>query len=357
MDISREGEITDFIGLKCGICGEAFKEEDDVVVCPDCGTPMHRACYKEINACPNEDKHAEGYVFDGFETIKRSAQGKSGENKPSLEKEEKGAEARPAGGCPVCGAQNRPGANFCDSCGTRLTSSLRERVEQEDVDVSDPQFFAAFTLGQASSVPASAVYEDDVTAGDVACYVAINTPYYLSAFKRIKDGFGKFNFSAAVFSGVWFLYRKLYKVGALLLSIEALLYALHVYFTRGVSLEVMNKLLATLGLSMNNATSLTMEQYVRLSEEMQKLPLKEQLFMAAPTMILLMQIAVMIVSGALANKIYYKRCIEQIQLVKREAAEESLSRSETSQSLYLSGGVNAMLAGIFGFVYLMLFFI
>lgn len=347
----------DFIGLECGICGEEFKKGDDVVVCPDCGTPMHRACYKKTNACPNEDKHAEDFVFDGFEKITRSAQGEhEAEEKLTLEKEQP-AESRTGRACPVCGASNRVGANFCDNCGTRLSASRHRRADDtEEVDFSDPQFFAAYTLGQASDVPASTVYEENVTAGDVACFVAVNTPYYLSAFKRVKDGVGKFNFSAAVFSGVWFLYRKLYKVGALLLSVEALLYALRVYFTRGVSLEVLNGLMTSLGLSMKNAASLTMDQYVKLSEAMQQLPVKEQLLIAAPTILLLLQITVMITSGALANKLYYRRCIEQIKLVKQEAAEESLSRSETSQSLYLSGGVNAMLAGVFGIIYLFLLF-
>lgn len=345
-----------YIGLKCGICGEEFKDGDDVVVCPDCGTPMHRACYKENNCCPNEDKHAEGFVFDGFDAIKRSAQGKS-EKPEKITLQKKSEEATSGRSCPVCGASNRPGASFCDSCGTRLSASRRAAAEEPDsLDLSDPKNFAAFTIGQGSDVPASAEYEENITAGDVACFVAVNTPYYLSAFKRIKDGFGKFNFSAAVFSGVWYLYRKLYKVGALLLSIQTLLYALRVYFTHGASLDVMNKLLSSLGLSMSNATSLSMEQYVRLSEEMQKLPMNEQLLMAAPTIVLILQITVMIVSGALANKIYYRRCIDRIKQVKRECAEESLSRSETSQSLYLSGGVNAMLAGVFGFVYLFLLF-
>ncbi len=367
----------DYKGLKCGICGADFADGDDVVVCPDCGTPMHRACYKEKGGCPNADKHGEGFVFDGFDIIKDAAQGKAKvpvqENKIKLEKPqaEVGEPVQsdtPEGNtgtansyytrsCPICGNTNRPSANFCDNCGTRLSTVNAPSIATAgDIDYSDPQFFASYALGQASDVPASDVYEDNVTAGDVACYVGVNTPYYLGAFRKIKDGIGKFNFSAAVFSGVWFLYRKLYRPGALLLSVEALLYALKMYFTRSLSLDVMNKLLATVGMTVNNMSQLTMEQYTKLSIEMQKLPVEEQILMMMPTLLLILQIVVMIVSGSVANKLYYKRCIEQIKEVKASAAENSLPRSEVSRSLYLSGGVNAMLAGIFGFIYIFLLF-
>lgn len=361
-----------YIGLKCGICGEAFKDGDDVVVCPECGTPMHRACYKTTGACPNTDKHGSGFVFDGFGKISDAALGRKKDEKESrefltgedadriqasLRLEKQRDDAPGAKGCPVCGSKNRQGANFCDNCGTRLSNDvLPTAMSMEDGGYSDPKFFASYAIGQSSEIPASSVYEDNITAGDVACYVAVNTPYYLGAFKRIKDGSGKFNFSAAVFSGVWFLYRKLYKLGALMLSLEVLLYALKVYFTQNVSLDVMNKLLGAIGLSASSMSSLTMEQYMQLSEEMQKMPAREQFILMMPTFILIMQVAVMVVSGALANKMYYKSCIKRIKELKTEAVERSLSRSETSQSLYLSGGVNAMLAGVFGVIYLFFLF-
>ncbi|NLL63095.1 MAG: DUF2628 domain-containing protein [Ruminococcaceae bacterium] len=41
----------------CTICLKKFSAEDDVVVCPDCGSPFHRECYKEAEKCPNLDKH------------------------------------------------------------------------------------------------------------------------------------------------------------------------------------------------------------------------------------------------------------------------------------------------------------
>ncbi len=356
----------DYIGLSCGICGEDFKDGDDVVVCPDCGTPMHRACYKEVNACPNADKHKDGFVYESFDKITDAAKANtSGETKVILSKQQENIEPitenrQAAVGspvCPICGSQNRIGANFCDNCGARLSSGVFPSIDRDDPNsFSSPEFFASYALGRDSDVAASADYGNDVTAGDLACFVAVNAPYYLGAFRRIKNGNGKFNFSAAVFSGVWFLYRKLYKLGALLLSIEALLYALKVYFTHNVSVEVMNKLLATIGVSANNVTSLNMEQYMQLSQEMQKLPAWEQFAMMMPSIILFLQLGIMIFSGAVANKMYFDKCVNKIRELKDDAASKELSRSETSQELYLSGGVNAVLAGIFGVMYLFFLF-
>ena len=49
-------------GIPCVACGKKFTPEDDIVVCPECGAPYHRACYKELGHCVHADRHAEGYV-------------------------------------------------------------------------------------------------------------------------------------------------------------------------------------------------------------------------------------------------------------------------------------------------------
>ncbi len=46
-----------YTNYKCPICSNQFTEEDDVVVCPECGTPHHRECYIQNGACANSDKH------------------------------------------------------------------------------------------------------------------------------------------------------------------------------------------------------------------------------------------------------------------------------------------------------------
>ena len=36
--------MADYINEKCISCGKEFTKDDDVVVCPECGTPYHRGC-------------------------------------------------------------------------------------------------------------------------------------------------------------------------------------------------------------------------------------------------------------------------------------------------------------------------
>lgn len=49
---------------RCPICGKQFEPDDDVVTCPECGTPHHRACYNELGHCANIDKHGTDFEFE-----------------------------------------------------------------------------------------------------------------------------------------------------------------------------------------------------------------------------------------------------------------------------------------------------
>ena len=47
----------------CHACGVPFKENDEIVVCPECGTPHHKACYFEKNECVHKKLHKDGYNY------------------------------------------------------------------------------------------------------------------------------------------------------------------------------------------------------------------------------------------------------------------------------------------------------
>jgi len=52
--------MIDYSGQVCLVCKEAFSAEDDIVVCPECGTPYHRHCYREQGKCINTPLHESG---------------------------------------------------------------------------------------------------------------------------------------------------------------------------------------------------------------------------------------------------------------------------------------------------------
>lgn len=50
----------------CPICRKPLTDKSDVVVCPECGTPHHRACYLAAGHCGVEQYHAQGFEWKGW---------------------------------------------------------------------------------------------------------------------------------------------------------------------------------------------------------------------------------------------------------------------------------------------------
>ncbi len=44
----------------CPVCDKDFKDGDDIVICPSCGAPYHRACYQQVGQCVFTARHASG---------------------------------------------------------------------------------------------------------------------------------------------------------------------------------------------------------------------------------------------------------------------------------------------------------
>ena len=61
------GDLFRFKGLKCLVCKADFAQSDDIVVCPECGLPYHRACFLENGDCAHEPFYGEEEIRDGFD--------------------------------------------------------------------------------------------------------------------------------------------------------------------------------------------------------------------------------------------------------------------------------------------------
>jgi len=376
----------DYIGLKCGVCGEDFKDDDDVVVCPECGTPSHRTCYKENQGCPNADKHGEGFVYERFEQIKNSARGikepKSDTDELNENKTNSQGENIPENGssggnfprvsvrkeiaCPHCGEMNKVDANYCNRCGIHFQKIqpvpvLNTEGGSSQTNQTNPYYVpnsippASYLTDPLGGIPADTFFEENVTAEDLAEFVSVNAPYYMRAFNLHKRKMKKFNFSACVFSGIWFLYRKLYRVGALIFSVEMLLYAVRLYVQQRYAINILNSLITGIGLDPDKTVSFTLDEYLKMSDILMDKSITEQLLFMVPSVLFLLQVVLMIVCGVIANKMYYNHCVKRIRSIKEKAIKESLDNTDTAQALYLSGGVNPFVAGAFSLLYLILF--
>ena len=110
--------MQNFLGNKCPYCGKNFTAEDNIVVCPECGTPHHRDCYKEHSACANEEKHGENFEW------------KNAAVPPVHKHEPAGQENGGITVCPNCGREN-PGISCCmqRTPGKRGCGRAKSRVQ------------------------------------------------------------------------------------------------------------------------------------------------------------------------------------------------------------------------------------
>ncbi|MDD7517803.1 RING finger protein [Ruminococcus flavefaciens] len=186
----------DFIGERCPVCGEKFTAEDNIVVCPDCGTPHHKECYAAANKCANEEYHFIGRKWE------RKVQ-----SKPLYKV------------CPVCHFPNSNTDTNCQRCGTELNNvapiaSDNNTSTGENEQWRDP--FSAENEEMIDPIKYLGLDPDEDMGGaslkEVTDFVGTSTIYYLPRFKRMKDDGVKpsFNIFSLIFPSLYFANRKMW---------------------------------------------------------------------------------------------------------------------------------------------------
>ena len=319
----------DYIGHKCPVCQKYFHADDDVVVCPDCGTPHHRECYESLGHCHNENLHAQGYDYQ------------EDTNKTD---EKDGMKI-----CPSCGHANDSNHFFCGKCGAPLSPA--QNAQQQQTPPQGAGFGVPFGQQQnqqggntafnmpfmdpLAGVDSNTDFGDGITAGEAAKYVKQNTPYFIRVFNNIKTmNKSKFNFAAALFTGGYLLYRKMYKLGAIFAFIQLALLAVETYFTIAYN-ALYTEFLTVYSQSMSTGFFMS-----DISKYMQGLDATQLLVLYLPTLVEIARIVMMIVFGICTNRMYFKHCKKQIKQIKESAKEGE--NPETI--LQTKGGVNTGLA-------------
>lgn len=224
----------------CNGCGLPLKEDEDIVVCPECGTPQHRDCYKKENRCVNSHLHGSDFAWSpGGNPLPPVAV----HIEQTPEKEELP--------CPSCGHLNAPDAKVCENCSMKLIifgMNLAETAQQTGHTAPSsknlPDYPAPFVLGQgegfeyesevrdapatddnapAENHEADAIRREHARQHLLLRFIGTNTEKYLDNFSRLENGrSARFNFAAFFFSPYWFFYRKLYKPGIIFLTASIL---------------------------------------------------------------------------------------------------------------------------------------
>lgn len=247
-----------YINSVCDGCGLPLREEDDIVVCPECGTPQHRECYKKENRCVNEHRHSEDFEWEGASA--------PAPEKPRTEKKDN-EDMLP---CPSCGHMNPRDAKRCEGCSMKLIvfgMNLAEGPERHNTYRKDsdtlPDYAPPFTIGQGEgfdsnteqTVPEQTAPEaedfsaeeqsyvpDDFTSSQqtphaeevqkkehakqylLFRFIGSNASRFIDAFRKIDSGrgftFNRAAFITSFFGPYWFFYRKLYKPGIVFMTLS-----------------------------------------------------------------------------------------------------------------------------------------
>lgn len=208
--------MADYTGCKCPVCQQPFTDGDDVVVCPECGAPYHRACYQKNAGCLFADRHGAGFEW-------KPAPGEMPDRETAS-----GTELA----CPACGAMNPAGGLFCESCGAPLRTGGPRYAPGAGPAASGPSGYGPHTAPQYGPyaeahqpAPGQLSPEDDlggVKARDWAAFLGPNAGYYLMNFKRMAVTGQKLavSFSAFFFGPFYFFYRKMWLPAAIFLTLD-----------------------------------------------------------------------------------------------------------------------------------------
>lgn len=213
-------------GYSCPVCEKPFTETDDIVTCPACGAPHHRACWQQEGHCHFESDHG----------TERQWQ------KPAAKAPDKPEDAaeKTAKTCPHCGAENPGFAEFCSRCGQSLPFREWSRPAghvppppfggQPPHGPGMPNEYAPYhmpTMDPLGGVPKEEEIEG-VRAEELALCVAANTHYYIPRFQKMakkqKTSLKTiWNWPAFLIPPYWLLYRKQYLTGGIALVFWAVI--------------------------------------------------------------------------------------------------------------------------------------
>ncbi|MDE6088079.1 MAG: hypothetical protein K2G25_06805, partial [Oscillospiraceae bacterium] len=207
-----------YTGSVCKECGQVFHAQDDVVVCPDCGTPYHRVCWDKNGTCTNVSLH------QAIRMKQPGAQGGWFGYEQSFRKHNGGIV------CRNCNHVNLKDSEICAACGRDLQKQEQQQTSQEQQDRAgrslqgmnpeNRRVTMVMPDGQRKTFdftdPCCGMSPDEDMAGerlgDVANFVRTNTIYYIPLFKRFKETGQKisFNIPCILFPYFYFANRKMW---------------------------------------------------------------------------------------------------------------------------------------------------
>ncbi len=244
---------------KCPVCGLNFTENDDIVVCPHCGTPHHRECYKSNGGCANSQLHDEGFTFV-------------------------------------------PTAPPCESSESESKNeeSKNEETENNAQAEFDPNKVFGSVLGHTISDGDNI---DGVPVGDLKKFVGNGWMYYIPLFfAKVKNlRVFRINFSALLGSYTWLFARKFYLLGclsALLTSASYFYVYFYIAYLNNAGIDVTKSLTSIF----QSTDSFVVSGYYIY------------------TIVSYIPFIISLLTGIFANRLYMKKCVKKVKKINSTSA-------------------------------------
>lgn len=217
--------MANYTGSKCEYCKKIFTDSDDIVVCPECGTPYHRECYLEAGECINTELHERGEDWQTFYGDRVDISDNADNKEENGEEGVGDNELK----CPRCGVNNPPSGLFCVNCGMPLNKNQEARPFNNPGSntYGNNQGGQAFGGQPFQNQTINLITEeiDGIKGEKLVKYVKKNPIYYIANFFGFSrnNSKGSINISAILFPEYFFFYRKMYGIGVFMLLLATLL--------------------------------------------------------------------------------------------------------------------------------------
>lgn len=310
-----------YTGEKCIVCSEEFKDGDDVVSCPECGTPYHRECWKKKGECVNYALHEAGGSW-----MAESSAGR----KPAASTVRKV--------CPDCAFVNPEEAVRCRNCGAQLADRECKTIDLADQKVvrieldADADYFGMNPMEIMDE-------SSGITIGEMADYARNNKFYYMLIFKRLKSAAVKFsvNLIAFLFPEIFFASRKMYLQATVIFLIRFLL---------SIPTNIFNCA------NMREIMAQTIPNYMIPAETAEFMARFEQFWTEhcfsqnVINFTYALGVAIKVVSGLFANELYFRHTVKKLQKLRKTVPDYLKYRNviKTSGGISIAGIVCVLLA-------------
>lgn len=306
-----------YIGQPCTSCRSVFREGDDIVVCPECGSPYHKECYKLEGKCVNTVLHETGESWQPSPTASEFSTNESVQHAERV--------------CGNCGTHNSHDALYCTNCGGALGNTFDNRqggaqYGQYNQGGFGQQQYGAGTNGIPSFLNVRTVdAETDVdgnTIGEYSNYVGMQKVYYyIPKFMRFAKTHTNisFNIAACFFPHLWFAYRKMPLYSAITLVLSLLL---------GIPSVI----------DYCNIVGLASFSWIESTQ-----------FVAIYNLCSALSTLLSILCGIYANWLYYKKARDDINRIKESYSDVSMHKTIIASEGGVSGKFLAIAFGAMAF--------